>query len=239
MAKTKSKLLKDGTLHFYTGSRKATQDEKKAFFRLNNNIVPPDKLDRDDRQLLGRIRGGINRQNNAVKYKGMFIPKDLEKKALKNLGIDIEALKKASDTDTIGKLFEKMPEVKKQFDKLVSDTGITYWYNEKNLVDKINDFTGNKIMINDKQVTATNAVKRVNTFINKMRRNLDLYYPGIALRLNYVGINELHFTLPTENDISEIVDTGDAEGFSDYMQLYFGQSKPVENEPKKKGKRKN
>ena len=247
-AQTHTKKLKNGTLQFYTGNRKATPQEKKAYLRQNIdskvNLFNPETLNKEDRALYGRIKGGVNRAAKAATFHGKFLPDNITEKALKDLKIDFKNIlrEKGYDTNEIGKLFKDLPNLKNAFDNLIS-RGLEKWCNENTIEDTINDFSG-KIVVNGKEVSKTSAINKVNRLINRLHRNLPLYYPGIEIQVFNVNLSELRLNIPSDDELSEIFSFEPEEGDNrlefDYLTLHFsnsGEHRAKRNKNAKKNKK--
>ena len=208
----RGKVLKSGKLAFYNGRYKADAKEVKNFIKKNYEIIDPTKLQADQKRYLGAVKGGKARAAQSLTTKnGRFLPQSLQKKALQNLGIDIEAMRKGKNLKTIREIFKDSPDLQKSFDKLISETGLELWYDSEKAVDKIQSYTGESIYINGVKVDRKEAVKRISSYAKKMKRKFDLYHPGVSFKLFYKN-EELFINLD-----NEVYSTGED---SDNVQLY-------------------
>jgi hypothetical protein len=185
---------KTGLLSFYNGRKKATESESKSFIKLNYDAINPETLSSDNRRYLGSVKGGKNRANSTLVDKGgRFLPKNIQDKALKTLGINVEALRKAKNLKSLRDVFRNNKELSDSFDRLIEDTGVELFYNDSNnkVIDKVKSYNGDVVIFNGEQMTATDASLEVSKYIKKLRRKFDLYYPGVAICLLYRGINTL------------------------------------------------
>ncbi len=236
MAKTRSKLLKDGKLHFYTGNKKATEKEAKQFINTNYKLVSPDKLDKDLKTYLGRVKGGKARYENSLTDKsGKYLPTATQKRAFKL--IDIEKIKEAKGLHTIRDVFRETPELQKQFDKIINQTGVYVSYNTHQMFDKIKDYKGKTILINGKEVSKNNARKRLRDFASKTKR---LYgAQDASLKFTYIGVDKLSIDLPTEKDYENFPEYEDFnENFEGDIMLYVSEPKKKESKKRSSGKNK-
>jgi hypothetical protein len=204
--KTRTKVGKDGLLQFYTGRKKATDTEIKQFIKKNYEITPKEKLPKEYSQYLGRVKGGHNRQKQALRNEeGTFMPQDLQKQLVKQMGVDIEKIKEGRGFDSYDKLFKDLPNIQKQFERIQS-TGIERSHNKSTAAKKAMEFTG-KIFINGKEVTGKNAAKRLNSTFNKLKRqfgNIDA-----SVKFRYKGTKELRINIPTDSIINEYDDSNE------------------------------
>jgi len=197
----RSRILKDGKQHFYIGRKKANEKQVKEIIKLNYQILDPEKLKAKERQYLGAVKGGKKRAENSLSNsKGQFLPKDIEIKALKELGINLKALMEAKGAKNIREAFKGNKKLQKSFDKLIDETGLELFYNEDKALEKLTNFNGNKIFINGLDVDKQTAINKLTDFIGRLKRKFDLYYPGVSVRFLYKGFNnkklsELRFAL--------------------------------------------
>ena len=223
MAKIRTKQLKDGSIHFYTGNKKATETEAKKFIKENHELIDAKSLnDVSLRRYAGAVKGGIKRASMAITDgQGHFLSGSLQTKAAKNLGVDINALMSAKKVDNIHDLFAKTPELKQRFDKLVSDTGINYWHGANKVKDKLNDYSG-KIFINGVEYDAKNAYRKIRDKFSEIKRltgNVDA-----ALQFNYKGLSRLDIKLPTKKAIQNFMDS-EGEDELEGIEVYLSTKK--------------
>lgn len=223
-----TKKLKDQTLRFYNGRRRATTEEAKKYIRENPSLINPKKLnDPELRKYAGRVKGGINRAKNALTDKGgKFLNADLQKKVIKRLGIDIEALKKAKNVDSLREVFAD-EKLKERFNKLL-DTGIVAWLDSRAAIAKFDEYTDKEIVWNGEQIRPTQAAKRIHDLFRSARRNLDAV--DVAFKLTFVGLDKVVVNLPKPSELEKYES---AEDFNNKFQEEFIV---YASEPKKKKK---
>lgn len=203
MAKTRSKEDKNGNLQFFTGRKKATKEEVKQFIKTNYEIIPKSKLSKEDAAYLGRVSGGHNRQKAALRSdSGTFIPQDLQKQLIKQMGVDIEKIREGKGFESYDQLFQGNDRLAKDF-KRIQSTGIERSHNKTTAAKKVKEFTG-KIFINGKEVTNENAARRVNSTMNKIKRHFGNIDASVKFR--YKGTKELRINLPTDSQIGAFDD---------------------------------
>jgi len=203
---TRSQKQKDGSIKFYTGRKKATQDEVKAFIKVNYLVINPDTVTAEQRRYLGAVKGGKKRQENALRSDaGSFIDKKTQAQLIELMGINIEAVKDGIGYGSYDEMFKDRPDIVEKFDK-VKGEGLTKSRNKGQIRDKIKDFKG-KVFINGVETTKENAARRVNTAILTMNRTYGTKDASVKFR--YKGIRELNILVPTKGQITAHDDYGD------------------------------
>jgi hypothetical protein len=228
----RARKLKDGSISFFNGNRKATTEEAKNYIKESTKaglkVADTSQIkDPELRQYAGRVKGGVNRSKNALTDKeGKFLNADLQKKVIKKLGVDIEALKKAKDVDNIRDLF-KDEKLKKGFNKLL-DTGIVAWVDSRDAISKFDEYTDKEIIWNGEKIRPTQAAHRIHSLFRAARRNLDAV--DVAFKITYVGLDKVIVNLPHPTDVEEYDDAETFnEDFQDSIIVYA-------SDPKKKKK---
>lgn len=212
----RTRKLKDGTIAFYDGNKKATEKQAKQFIKENTSLIDKDTLkDVGLRKYYGAVKGGQNRAKNALYdvKTGRMLSGSIQEKAIKNLGIDLERLSELKGVNNIRDLFKNAPEIKKRFDKL-QDTGISYWYAADKVKGKLETYTGS-IFINGKEYDAKNGWKKVRDTLSAIKRevgNIDA-----AIEFKYKGMNRLDIKLPSKSEIEEFENNGDIDGIELYI----------------------
>lgn len=215
----RSRILKDGQYHFYEGKRKATEKQVREFIKKDYDVIRPEKLGAELRKYLGAVKGGKNRAAQALITKeGHFLPKYIQDRAIKNLGIDIDQIRKDKDYKTIKEVFANDHALRNSFDKLISVTGLEMWYSEKKSMDKIDSYTGKNFILNGEKVTKDQMYKKVGQYARKLHRVFDVF--DLALRFKYTGIDTLSIDLDPE-----IFEEGSEGEDTDNVQLYFSGKK--------------
>lgn len=236
--------FKDGKIHFYAGSKKADAKAIKQFIKLNHAIIDGKKLDAKQRQYLGQVKGGKNKAaNTLVNSKGQFLPKNLQDKALKNLGIDIEKLREAKQVKTIRDIFKDNKELQKSFDNLIENTGLPFWYNPDKFLDKLSGYNGKHIFIvycdsetdagdfyslikGAKEVPKANALYEFNKYVKKLKRLYDFFDMSIMHLL--VGVDKFYFGLDknvTRTGEDSYITFPTDQGEASIIQLYHSSKK--------------
>lgn len=236
--------LKDGTIQFYNGSKKATIEETKQFIKANPSLIDKDSLKSTElRKYLGAVKGGKKRAANSFYDEaGKFITKSMQTKFIKELkelpkkGIDIDKMIELHGVKNITELFKKVPKLKKALAALMSDVGIHQWFNMNNVYNKLEDYTGKTILLNDEETDHLNAVY----FIEEAWL-LGKNYLGAmdaAVLFTYKGMNKLILTIPVEDDF--INEDYEDQGFRivfEGMEFYISTTK-AENKKKSRLKKK-
>lgn len=242
MAQTRTKKLKDGTIQFYTGNKKATQDEIKTFVKQTGwQTINPDTVTPEIRRYIGAVKGGKNRAaTSLVNSKGQYLPGYIQQAALKQMGIDLEKLKEQNNLPAIRDIFRNDKNLQNRFDKIVNGTGTQLWYDDTKIIDKIDSFNG-KILFNDGngfvEKDKWEVVAEVNKYIKKMRRKYKLYYPGISIPLRYTGLKQLKISLDfeplelTPDERKELQEEGSYE--SNNLQMYFRSEESIQKRSRK------
>ena len=204
----KTRLKKDGTVAFYNGRKLATTEEAKRYIKESYKTrdmptVDTSKLSPELRKYAGAVKGGVSRSNSSlIDKKGHFIKKDFQKKVLKNMKIDIEALKKAKNVGSLRELF-KDDNLKKRFDKVIL-TGVEAWFNSHSAIDKLQEFDGTEIYINRTLTSKPNATKKLSDVVKTCRRHFDAV--DTIVRFVFRELEHLYINLPTKDDILEYPD---------------------------------
>lgn len=190
-------------VRFYTGRRKATKAELKAAMRADMDQFNPDYLRPEDRQLLGRIRGGLSRAEKAVRIDGHFVSPLF----LKERRFDEQATIKGYATTK--SLFEHEPEVyenaKRQY---YSKDGIKVGeVSTVDLIKRIDTFKGD-VFINEIQTPKMSAIFRVQNFFSWAVREMNAYL--VLYDIIYRQGSHLHFNIPDHESI-EIIDEAHIE----------------------------
>lgn len=222
----RARKLKDGSIQFYDGNKKASKEQAKKYIKENTSIIPAKDLkDPELRQYAGRVKGGVNRAKNALTDKGgKFLNADLQKKVIRKLGVDIEALKKAKNVDSVRELFAEK-KLKERFNKLL-DTGIVAWLDSRAAIAKFDEYTDKEIVWNGKQIRPTQAAKRIHDLFRSARRNLDAV--DVAFKLTFVGLNKVVVNLPHPTELEEY------DSAEDFNEDFQGEFIVYASEPKKK-----
>jgi hypothetical protein len=228
----RSRVTKNG-VKFYDGRKLATEKQAREFIKMQSksglfyNQIADDKLSKYQ----ASVKGGYKRQQSAiVDRSGKFISKELQDKALKNLGIDIEALKKAKDVKTISELFKDENLKSRLFD--VFDSGISAWYSPANAIDKINQHTG-ELFLNNSEISKPKLVKWVNEIMFNGRRYLDAI--DGAFNTVIVNLTQLKIEGPEPYEIEDYEDTGEFnKDWGNSVILYSSDKKKKKKEANKK-----
>lgn len=199
----KVRVLKSGKQQFYNGRNKATQAEKKEFLRANKDTYQKgteayNKLSTSDKKTVA----GIKRQDTSLKVKGKFVPKEYEQKFIKNLnqtvkekrGIDLEAIARFKKM-TIQQVIQEDSELSKELNEAFK-VGLPRSYNGEKIPTVLQDFEskGYKILINDTEVSALDAIDTVNDYFAKLRRDVQNF--SFSLVLTDFGASEIRINLP-------------------------------------------
>lgn len=195
--------LKDGNIHFYAAGRKLTPAQKKEFFKsqIDKTGFEADRLSKEDRQLLGRIKGGISAANKAVRLSnGQIVKRDIAK-AAKKLKIDLEAGLKATGFKTLKELETAKPEFFAALNEYLEKGRVVNWYNVGDTKDNIADFRGKDIILNGVKVSKSTAKNRVSEFNQELLHILGSDAYQSAIKITFNGIDSLEITLPEIDDI--------------------------------------
>jgi len=227
----RSKVLKDGKIRIYEGRKRATEEQEKEFVKMNYNIIDVSTLETPElRQYAGRVIGGKKRSQNALTSKGKFIKKDLQDRIIKKSGVNVEALVKAKNVSGVRELFEKEPELKKEFDTLLS-TGIVNWFKFKDLEDKLNDYEGTdkKVIVNNVQLTNIEAGRMALDVFIAGRRHLDII--DAAFKLVFKELDTVIMNLPPPEEIEAFEEVSEFNSTYGEWVIFYASEKM-----KKKGK---
>lgn len=230
----RTRLLADGTIQFYDGRKIATKEQAKQFIKDNAKlssplIIPTDKLkDKDLRQYAGRVKGGVNRaKNSLVDNSGKFLNATLQRKALKQLGVNVDALMKAKDVDNIRELF-KDQSIKKRFDKLMT-TGVVTWLDYDDAADKLDSYEEKEILVNNEPISPQKASKKTGDILRYAKRNWD--GKDIAIKFTFIGITSLKLFLPERDELEDYEDAAEFnEDWSSYVIVYASNPKDKKND---------
>ena len=235
MAKTYTKVLKDGKIHFYTGNKKSTDTQAKQFIKENyTNFGKGEKLDAKQRQYLGQVKGGKARYENSLTDKsGRYLPKATQERAFKL--VDIPELMKGGKYDTIRGYLKENPFIAEQFENIINQTGIHTYYNSHEIFDKIKTFKGKNFEVNGKATDKKNMIRRIRTFASELKRNYTSM--DFSIKLSYVGVDKIKIEIPTPSFFPEGSDEFNEifgrEG-EDICEVYVSEP----NNDKKKRKKK-
>ena len=214
---------KAGEAVFYTGRHRATDKEKKAFLKEHAQQPPPN-LNKADRQTLGRIKGGLARaaESKNARIDGKFIEGGYSR-AAKRLGIDIQEIIKDAGAKNLKDFFSKNEGFKDAFDDIMNGVGLPMWFDGKTSDNAIKDFTGNKIIVNGKEVSKAQARALLSKTITDI--NLEFAPVSVALKLEFKGKDALIINLP-ELEYYEGADENEfAETYSENFKIYTSSAK--------------
>lgn len=213
-------------IKFYNGRRLATEQESKDYIKTllkaNAGTITPENLaDEKLKKYAQRAKGGIIRSQNALTDSGgKFLTGDLQNKALKKLGVNIEALKKAKKVDTIRQLFAD-ENLKKRFDTLIA-SGVVSWYSLANLHKRIDIRDVKEIEINNEIVTDIKATAWTEDIFIEGRRNLKAV--DIAFKVVTIGLDKMIMTLPQPSDIQDYEDAMQFnEAWGEWVIMYASE----------------
>lgn len=229
MAKKINKLtartLKSGEIRIYEGRKVADKAAKKAFFRENLQNVDRSKLSKEDALLFSRVKGGVSRSQGSDKFrvKGQFVGEGY-KRAAKKIGIDLDKLIDASGEKNLGALFAKNEGLKESLDSLLSGVGLAMWHSPQKAMDIVNDYRGESISINGKQVTKSQAKSLIRKTETAIFRKFDTV--DQAVKLNFVGSKQMNIRLPDIDDLDEYESEADfAEDNSEFYTIFVSGGK--------------
>lgn len=233
------KQLKSGELRMYSGNKIATRDDKKAYFRANT--TKPLKLSKDDAKLFTSVKGGVNRAKTATRDGGEFISRkaDWDINRAKRVHIDVpELLKEVSrkygkQYKNMRQLFKDIPESKKVYNSILKGVALPKFMSPNIAIDVIGESEASKFYVNGQEVTRSKMQAEINRVSTSLKRIFDP--AGQAVKLNFVGADEVHVRLPTEEDLEkyhpEEVSYEDAmsffEEFGEDYQMYISEPKPT------------
>ena len=228
----RQKVLKDGKIHFYEGNKKASKEALKKYFRENIDKVKPEKLTKENAQYFGQIKGGLKRakESKYQRVNGQFIGGNYARSA-RRLGIDLDALIKASGEKSLSDLFKKNIELKERFDEIMKGVGLAMWFSPENTIDLIHDYRGEAIEVNGNIVSKSDAKSRVNDTEKKLFRKYETV--AQALKVSYVGAKKMTITLPEEIEFENLDEAEFIEAFSEYYIIYVSGGKKKNKKNKK------
>lgn len=234
MAKKQIKIterrLKDGSIKFYASGRNITDKQKREYFKsqVNSSSFEPDRLNAEDRQLFGRIKGGVNAASRAYRLdNGQIVKRDIAK-AAKKLGVDLEAGLKATGFKTMKELQEKKPEFFAAINEYLDSGKVANWYRVSSAKDVISDYRGKDVFMNGRKVSKSTARNAISTFNQELLHKLGSEAYQLIVRFNISGLDRLEFDLPDIDDIDD--DSSIAELNEDYGDEQEGSIR-VEGSP--------
>lgn len=217
------KQLKSGEYRVYNGSKLATKDEKKQFFRENTDKKLT--LSKDDAKLFGAIKGGVKRSETAARSGGEYISGKIQRAMSRMKGLDVNKMledmskQHGKEFKNLNQLFKAVPLAKEPFDRIAQGEGMPTWFNPKHAIDAIKDFDG-KVFVNGVEMTKGRAIAKLSEVETTLMRLFD--YVGSSVKLNFVGLSELRFDLPdierVENE--KMSEEKFAEEYSEFFQMY-------------------
>lgn len=221
---TKARVLKDGKVHLYTGRKKATEKEIKAYLRANLDTIEKGALSKDLARKYGQIKGGVKRFESAKesRIKGRYVDTGYLR-AAKRMGIDLDAMVKASGEKSLNDLFEKNKGLEESFKKLMSGVGLAMWHAPEKVIDIITDYKGREIIINGETYNKTKAKAIVRQVEQEVFRE---YEPvSQAIKVSFKGTDQMLLDLPEYahyegTSVEEFI-----EVYSNFYQIYVSTKK--------------
>jgi len=201
----KSRLLKDGNIHYYKSGKRLNESEKKQFFKsqINASGFEPERLSKEDRQLFGRIKGGVAAANKAIRLdNGQIVRGDIGRAAMK-LGIDLYEGLKATGFKTLKELEENKPDFFAALDEYLRKGSATNWYNPQNAKDLISDYRGKDVMLNGVKVSKAQAKNAISKFNQELLHALGSGAYQSAIKFTFSGTDQLKFELPDIDDLQD------------------------------------
>lgn len=219
---------KDGKIHFHSGKKNATEAEIKKFISFENNykIIPKEKLNPELANYLNKVKGGKIRAEGQ-KNEAKFLTKEQERIAKSK--IDLAQIAKEKGLSSEGEIFENK-ELQTAYEKIMNYTGQHVFYNSHQMQGRMKSFTGSKIIINGKEVTKANGLRRLRSYLSKTQRA----YGAVdgSVKFTYKGTDTLELTLPTDSQINE------HESSEEFNEAFEGDCQIYTSDPKKKSKAK-
>jgi hypothetical protein len=180
-------------VRFYSGRRKATKEELKAAMRADLDQFNPDYLTAQDRQLLGRIKGGLTRSSQAVRIQGEFV----SKRFLKERKFDDMA--KAKGYNTTKSMFDHEPQIFENANRQYqSKDGLKVGeVTNQELVKLIDTFSG-RIFVSGEEKDKMSAIFEVQNFFSYCVREMEAYL--VQFDVTYRKGNQMHFSIPSYDE---------------------------------------
>ena len=218
----RQRILKDGQVHFYEGSKKATPQAVKEYFKENLDRIDRSVLSKRDRQVIGGIKAGALRAKNSIRTEGgKFVSAKFLEEKLKGSPINLKAFFDKFQAKNITELFQKQPQLKDPITKIVNETTLSRYYNTKNILDKIMHAGVDNFEFNGKSVTKLELLSLVEQTISAVRMGFDNVVDISAL-FKFKGLNKLSVKMPSLKNIEDAVKGGTIEKLiKDYFQIYF------------------
>jgi hypothetical protein len=225
----RSKQLKNGKVAFYDGRKrlddKQVKEHLKGLLKAGKKLP---KLDAEQEKYVAKAKGGLARAKDAkTREGGKFVDGIIERATKKLKGLNLQEMAEGMGYKSPQAMLKGNPEIKASLFEAMQNTGLATWFSGENSIDVISDFPGT-IILNGKAVTKEKAQAAIRAMQLQIKNELGNM--NDAIKLNFVGTEELKFKLPDKADLNEILesedlDYSDFEEFSDYYQVYGSKEK--------------
>lgn len=224
--------LRDGTVRFYDGRKKATIEQAKTYIKNNAKYgTIPANISPELRRYAGAVKGGISRAKSSIPGAGgKFMTNHFQGKLLKSMKMDLDKLKSKKGVSSIRDLF-KDKAFKSAFDRALN-TGVEAWYNSNSAPDKLSEFN-DKIFINGELTDKSDAEKMLSDCLHNIKMHFEAV--DVSIKFTFKKLDSLFLFFPTNDEIFDY-DPEDIESFNEvwqkYLQVYI--SAPKKSDKKKK-----
>lgn len=198
-------------VRFYDGRKRATENQVKQYIKQNYNKLNQDKLSKDDAAYLGRVKGGHNRQRQAIRIDGKYVNKAFFDNP--NNPIQWQKLAEQKGYKSVQELFNNDHDLyEKARNNYNSDNGLPYIYYSENILHYMDTF-GGKFFINENpgnyeknnnpaQMTKIKAMAKIDFTDKHLKRQFGAFTNqyDVSYRRGYTA---LHLNIPFEYTIEE------------------------------------
>jgi hypothetical protein len=217
------RILKDGTEHFYNGRKKITESEKRDLFKSNANtsFIDPNKLSKADRQLFGRIKGGVNRAATAARLEnGQLIPKDIAL-AAKKMSVNIDKGLRETGFKSLKELEENKPKFFESLREYLKFGIVESEYSTEDTKTVIATYAGSDIVLNGEKVSKSEAKAAVSEFNQMVLQKIGSDAYNVYIIVKFKGTDEMQINLPDLEKVKEGMNmTEFNDQFGDMVKIY-------------------